>query len=286
LFAYDATAIEGFSDVAQHTGPGDAKPNLGTAVTDSQHDVATAYVPIGNAMIKADYPASTRAVDAVSAVLMAETLYNEYDIEAQIGAASDWIVTFPTKQFYVDPGMVGSRSEDVLPPFEQIFGDGTSGTGTRYPVACATVDADFRDREAHLERQTACGVPPVTPGNYLCYEAQVVTIGNDSFDPHSSVLSSALINPLYVLGCGFTPSLASASGNLKLSMVGATDSPHALRASSTGARFVGLPALGFVATNYINANAVPGVLSNYSAAYPHRSAARCVNSASPQSACQ
>jgi hypothetical protein len=104
LYAYDASAIDGFSDLGQHTGPGNTKPNLGTAVTDSVHDVATAYVPIGNAMIKADYPASTRGVDAVSAVLMADTLYNEFNNESALGAATDWIVTFPTKNFYVDPG--------------------------------------------------------------------------------------------------------------------------------------------------------------------------------------
>jgi len=62
LYAYDATAIDGYSDVVQHTAPGDAKPNLSTAVTDSAHDIASAYVPIGNAVIKADYPASTRSV--------------------------------------------------------------------------------------------------------------------------------------------------------------------------------------------------------------------------------
>src|SRR4029079_7965724 len=103
LYAFDATAIDGFSDVSQHTGPGNAKPNLSTAVTDTAHDLATAYVPIGNSMVKADYPASTQGVDAVSAVLMADTLYNEFDTEPALGAATDWVVTFPTKQFYVDP---------------------------------------------------------------------------------------------------------------------------------------------------------------------------------------
>ena len=68
MYAYDATAIDGFSDVAQHTGPGNSKPNFSTAITDSATGVATAYVPIGNAMVKADYPAATRGIDAVSAV--------------------------------------------------------------------------------------------------------------------------------------------------------------------------------------------------------------------------
>jgi len=46
-----------------------------------------------------------------------------------------------------------------------------------------------------------------------------------------------------------------------------------MRPASDGVFFYGLPAIGFAATNYINANVTPGVLSNYSAAYPHRSSA-------------
>ena len=285
LYAYDATAIDGFSDVVQNSAPENPKPNLATAITDPAHDIATAYVPIGNTMIKADYPASTRGIDAVSAVLMADALYNEYDIEAQTGASSDWLIALPTKQFYVDPGIVGFHADDYLPPFEALFGAGIPNTGGDAGYSCAAVDAEFRSREADLEKQTVCLWPMVTPGNYLCYEAQVVTIGSDSFDPDSSVLKSALIDPLLVLGCGATASLSSASGNLKVSLIGPPYSLHALRASLTGDTFVGLPALGFLATNYINANVAPGVLSNYSAAYPHRSHASCTNSTNPQSAC-
>jgi len=63
-------------------------------------------------------------------------------------------------------------------------------------------------------------------------------------------------------------------------------SPSTMRPASGGDAFDGLPAIGFAATNYINANVTPGVLSNYSAAYPHRSDASCTNSTNPQSACQ
>jgi len=57
------------------------------------------------------------------------------------------------------------------------------------------------------------------------------------------------------------------------------------RASLEGNVFNGLPAVGFLAANYINANVTPGVLSNYSGVYPHRSTASCMNSTNPQSAC-
>ena len=43
----------------------------------------------------------------------------------------------------------------------------------------------------------------------------------------------------------------------------------ATRPTANGNVFRGLPVIGFAAINYINANVTPGVLSNYSAVYPH-----------------
>jgi len=59
-----------------------------------------------------------------------------------------------------------------------------------------------------------------------------------------------------------------------------------MRPALDGTMLKGLPAIRFAATNYINANVTPGVLSNYSGAYPHRSSASCTNSTNPQGVCQ
>ena len=79
-------------------------------------------------------------------------------------------------------------------------------------------------------------------------------------------------------------------GNLQINLTangqGVPIAAHALLPAANGPIFPGLPAIGFAATNYINANVTPGVLSNYSAAYPHRSHASCTNFTTPQSACQ
>ena len=265
LYAFDATAIDGFSDVVQHTGPGNSRPNLSTAISDSAHDLATAYVPVGNTMIKADYPASTRGVDAVSAVLMADTLSNEFDTEPGLGAATDWLVVFPTKQFYVDPGIVGARPEDTLPPFEELFDE----------IACHGVGASYYDREGQPATFNGCGFTcPVMPGLYLCYEAQVITFGRYSLGEPSRVLDSAFGTASLELPYFSYPS----GGRVVLQF---PDAAELTRPALGGQIFLGLPALGFAAINYINANVTPGVLSNYSAAYPHRSAATCVTEANP-----
>jgi hypothetical protein len=59
-----------------------------------------------------------------------------------------------------------------------------------------------------------------------------------------------------------------------------------LRPSIEGSVLTGFPVTGFLAVNYINANVTPGVLSNYSAVYPHRSSTSCTNSTNPQNICQ
>ena len=271
LYAFDAVAIDGFSDIAQHTGLNDARPNLGGAVTDSAHGIATAYVPIGSAMVRADYPAATQAIDAVSAVLMVDTLYNEFDTEPALGAATDWVVTFPTKQFYSDPGILpGTPPQDPLPPFEIVFSEG---------AACNGLGVNEYDRAGTASAYAGCGfICPASSGPYLCFEATVITF-NATPDETSKALGSRVGPPqlLYRPGYPMFP-----SGNVRLEF---SDSPQRMRSALDGTTFQGLPAVGFAATNYINANVTPGVLSNYSAAYPHRSHASCANSTNPQSAC-
>jgi len=264
LYAYDATAIDGFSDVVQNSAPGDPKPNLSTAITDSAHDIASAYVPIGNAMIKADYGASAQSIDAVSAVLTVDRIYNEFDIEPGLGAATDWVVTFPTKQYYVDPAIIGANALSAVRPFEIPFDE----------LSCLGVDRKQVDRDG-FEPSLVSGVPPITGGDYICHEVAVITFGTD-FDT-SKALGSRI------------PDLRDLSylslpvGNLSLKFV---DTQEQMRPAASGAAFNGLPATGFAAINYINANVTPGVLSNYSAVYPHRTHASCTNSTNPQSACQ
>ena len=264
LYAFDAMGIDGFSDVVQHSAPGNGKPNLSTAVSDSAHDVVTAYVPIGNAMIKADYPASTRGVDAVSAVLAAETLYNEFDIDPAVGAATDWVVTFPTKQFYVDPALAGSYAQ----PFENVFDE----------VSCHSAFPQISDRNNPPVSTICLPLQICGAQDLLCYETEVIAFNDLAADDSPTKALSSRILPRGVL---VTQYQVPANGNLALIFAN-----QQLLPSANGVVFKGLPAIGFAAINYINANVTPGVLSNYSAAYPHRSHASCTNSTLPQSACQ
>jgi hypothetical protein len=206
------------------------------------------------------------AVLAVSAVLMADRLYNEFDIEAGVGAATDWVVTFPTKHFYVDPGIVDTD----VPPFELLFDE----------TSCHAIAPDLFDREGFDPNAGfGYGLPPVTGGTYLCYEVDVVPIAKHADGPSKALGSRISTGPFIVCGVEL---VYPPAGQLAM---GFPDEQQQMRPATSGAVFHGLPAMGFAAINYINANVTPGVLSNYSAAYPHRSHASCTNSTNPQSAC-
>jgi len=79
------------------------------------------------------------------------------------------------------------------------------------------------------------------------------------------------------------------SGQLRIDLTRDADGSEAAHpplTSANGPVLYGLPAFGFLAMRYINANVTPGVLANYSGDYPHRSRVICTNSTNPQNACQ
>ena len=103
MFSYDAKAVQGFdsTDDGIHYVPGLREPSLNSG------NENTAWVFFGvpqNTAIPLSY---TFTVDAVSALFMHEFTMNEYttaDIPAE--AATEWIVTFPTKGFYTDTDLL------------------------------------------------------------------------------------------------------------------------------------------------------------------------------------
>jgi len=100
MYSYNALAVQGFdkSDGLLHREPGTIHPSL----NDGDQDTATIFfgVPQDKA-VSFQYP-SNRTVEAVSALFMHENIMNEYTIENVASASSEWVVTFPTKNFYVD----------------------------------------------------------------------------------------------------------------------------------------------------------------------------------------
>ncbi len=102
MYSYDARALQGYDnsdDAHLHFIPGDIQPGL----NDGNRTDATVFFgePLAEA-VTLSYP---RPVDAVSAVFMKENIMNEYNIQSELNAQSEWVITFPTKNFYVDPSI-------------------------------------------------------------------------------------------------------------------------------------------------------------------------------------
>jgi len=258
MLSYNATALEEFrqdptdnprgtkNSVVMHGTPGGITPNLSNALTDPSKNLASASVMVDGKLIRADYPADKQAIDAVSAVLMANTLSNDFVVEPTIGAQSEWIVAFPTKRFYTDEAIVGN---EAAPPFSTI-----------YP-ACFGIAHDMFDRERLIRNADDCidiGLPPPEGGcpnhSQFCFATQAMP---------------------------FTSALDSSAGWLRLNMtrgvgIGSSYDPKpSMRPALDGTIFHGLPVIGFLATNYVNSNVQNGVLANYSGTFPHRTTVKC-----------
>jgi hypothetical protein len=174
---------------------------------------------------------------------MTDALINDYVIDPDIDALTDWIVTFPTKKDY-----------DGDDPFTTAW----TGPETR---ACEIVEVALWDREEAFEPPPSEGpvfspAPPgVPPDTFsLCTEVNVLTFGAGS-----AVEASELIR--YGL-----PLVEYTEGWAVLSLINTGSSE--LVGSET---LTGLPALGFAVFEYTN-NFLDGgtVKANYEAAVDHK----------------
>ena len=258
----NATAIEGFSTT----------PLLSTTVTPDRYDTFAA-VNAGGSAINAQVLTGgkrvdllyqpNRSVDALSAVLMTDTLLADVSRETGLGSNSEWVVTAPTKRFHAD----GDRALTQLAPFAERF-------GATYPAAaCTGIGVAMYDRSGRsisLTSDPALGTPPGQPS--LCYATNVV-----AFNPGATgllgtgVLGSAFDVPL----SNPTPAAETGSLELTLGVTGATRSY--LPAGTIGPGLRGLPVIGFEAVKYVNGNVTPGVLANYTLARPLSSTASCTS---------
>jgi len=265
FFGYNADAIDGFFNTVHITKSGDLEPSLSSA------DVpAVAYVFNGGSLLTLDY--TGQEVDAISALYQADTLYNEYLTAPGLGAATDWVITFPTKRFYVDKVYVAA----AVQPFNQLFNK----------VSNVEVALTPYDQEEGTVVQQNCDPANPTPGSdcdwspsppidvlpsSLPYEVNVISF----LDPEaegagttSGVLGSTLVFNV--------PPFASA-GWIRLDLASGNGGNHLLRPAANGTQLRGLPATGFEVYNVVNSNVKDGVMANYGGLFRHRASKSCAS---------
>ncbi len=183
-----------------------------------------------------------RGVDAVSLTIQRAAVINEWSSNATLGSKTNWIVTFPTKGFYVDQGdgrqfavIDGDRDETVYcdidgdgdcdnivvdgvadsqvqvpyPPFAKAFAQTVAGDATS-AKSCNTVEFDRYDRQENAISISGGVIPspaPVLPTADLCYEANVLTFNGQS-----------ILNSQYEVDVDTTPLAPSEAGWMWLNL--------------------------------------------------------------------
>jgi len=107
MFSYDAKALQGYdtTDTGAHFYPGTIHPSLNDGNIGAGSTDAVVFLG-GGQQATFTY---TRPVDAVSAVFMHDTLANTFVIEEEIAAGTEWVMTLPTKSWYVDTSLTGQE---------------------------------------------------------------------------------------------------------------------------------------------------------------------------------
>ena len=200
--------------------------------------------------------------DAVSAVLMHDNVLNEYVLDTATKSGTDWVITMPTKRFYVN---VGTGSAPKL--FQRNFNT----------KSCDDVSLNIYDREEQTTSTPISFSPPPPAGvNQLCWEANVVTFGATSGSNVLASLNNTTILTSFQNGwlkLGFFPStVTGAVHTLPNAATTFTPVPGTTGAAAA-ATYYGLPVIGFAVQSFTNGTLVIGgttVLSNYGGNFVHK----------------
>jgi hypothetical protein len=248
-YSYDPVALEDLFVTKLFSGAGSIRPNLKDAVNVStvirRNDAGVREV------LTSEWSVGT-GIEGVSAVLMHDSIMNEYLLEPTLKAGTDWVVTFPTKRQHIGEKVTATKA---TAPFTKAL----TANG-----ACEKVSLATYDREEGIGSPTSDFSPP-PPVNQqgLCFEANVITFGG------KNVLSSALtantnISPYGINGW---TSLTFSDNQQMTNVDGTTVNGGAIPVSAT---YYGLPAVGFALVGLTNSNVTPGVLSVYGGSFIHK----------------
>lgn len=279
-YSYNADAINGFYrlDDNLHYQPGTVYPRLSEAETIPGFAVARVFTADGTP-VDAAFPTTWDSANAVTAVLQARYIANEYYVDGSF-AQSDWVVTFPTKEVhtYRSPAGVVPYGANGTSPFTRaqgyadstmtpIYGTNTFASNTSL---CEPIQFAYWDREERTPRGGSIGFSPPRPGEpglSLCLEANVIGMGQTIA---AGGATSVLKTPEAVGGRGISH-IADQGFKNGWARIGFTQFQESVAdAGYTAVRLGGLPVIGFWAAHYVNENVADGVLANYNQVHRHR----------------
>jgi hypothetical protein len=262
-FSQSATALANFSSSSNYQTTGSDLPNYSNASP-------TSNVIIGAQLFQSDWSGTVGSPspgdNAVTAVLLADRVTNEYVLDAGSKSQTSWILTFPTKYAYVDEGITGS-------PFRPFTQNYVTKVG-----ACEQFYGVVFDREENspqiITSTDFSPQPGPVSGPALCWEAQSVGFASSNVfgSANHNQIATDFSNGWAVLGFN------SSADPFEHSMTPGTTSTAII--SLTGGApqvgqnvtYFGLPVVGFAAETFQNdAITINGktFLSTFGATFPH-----------------
>ena len=280
LYSFSATAINGWADSLQgnhflHQVPGTILPSLNSGnITEG-----VVFTDDGQVLKSQQF---ARGVDAISYVLMHDQIMNEYNINDVMGASTEWVVTFPTKNFYVDTARNGGSTTPVAP-----FTSNWYATSADMTPACEVVMLDSvwdREEATVVTPEGDVRLPTVSPSLSvqpdpivpfeLCYETTVIRFGSASDElEQSEVLGSYNFTTVDVDNLGFKEGwmrLQLSSYPHDADENGVIDSTEQALTREPLSNLMGLPVIGFKVERYINGYVEGNKVANYGATVTHK----------------
>lgn len=243
--SYDALAIDNFMDDLT-AGPQSTHQVTGS-VDPSLNGGGNTFATFKNGE-EAEY---VNSASAITALLMKESINNNYVLDAGRGSETNWVITFPTKRFHVDTFAVGDEA-----PFVNRWNKTTG-------KSCHEVSLQNWDNEEYAGAPSDLDFSPTPPGatSSLCYETNILTFNQ------AKVLGGEFVS--------YDVSLAQPDfqfGWMSLAFVADGTTPYTLLSEDSPAVVThGLPAIGFSAVTIKNNNAANGVMNNYGSSTGHKS---------------
>lgn len=240
-YAYDAVALDNWDATA--AGLGSKATDLTPSIVNGS--VTTSNVFVGGAIQTATW---TTGKNAVSAAIMRNQVMNEYVLDAGTVSNTDWVVTFPTKRFYVTNGtgaapltLVSATATNRL--FNSNFTSGGS---------CDAITIALRDREEQLDTAVSSGFSPAAgpTGAQLCWESNVITFGHTTTKPAASSILGSTNHYLVTVPAGY------ADGWMNLAFARTATEPSLT--PTTGLVHYGLPVVGLMVQDFTNSTIVTG----------------------------
>lgn len=282
---YKADALDAWRNAAIYTDSGFVTPNLSDTVPATSVVVRSGDIDLAGTgastlitAYRSDFVLTSGVLAgarAVASVFMNTAVLNEYVLDSASASLTDWVVTQPLKNLFVN-------NVTAAQPYSNIL----TASG-----ACEVISFTFFDREEQSAVASGANfspLPPTGPANSLCWESTVLSIRNGAAHMPADTTSSTVLGSrnltnvtinstfqngwarLAFAGAGATTLGMGASTADRVSM--GTNGGAVVVAAAGPVTFFGLPVTGFMVRTFANGGLACGAAAcqgNYGALFSH-----------------